>query len=259
MVLAYDLLSEFPVFAFTSRNTGGVSLGTYDSLNLGLYSGDDVTKVNENKAILANYLQLEKHMLIMPHQTHEDKILNINKEFLALSPDLQTSKLYGIDALITAIPKVCIGVTTADCVPIVLYDKVEHIAGVAHAGWKGTVQRIVSKTVEQMGTYYGTKAEDLIALIGPSISQKAFEVGEEVEDQFLNAGFDLQTISIRNRNTNKLHIDLKLTNQMLLESLGVNKQNIYISPICTVEDTDFYSARRQGFNSGRALTGIILR
>ena len=90
---------------------------------------------------------------------------------------------------------VCIGVSTADCIPILLYDTKHHAAAAIHAGWRGTVKHIVQKIIKEMGIVYQTKPQELQAVIGPGISLQNFEVGDEVYEQFANACFDMETIA----------------------------------------------------------------
>lgn len=125
-----------------------------------------------------------------------------------------------------------------------------------HAGWRGTVARIVEKTVSVMGNQYGSQGKDLIACIGPSISLEAFEVGDEVYQAFCEAGFDMNQIA---RKEAKWHIDLWEANRQQLLAYGVKPEHIEISGICTYHNNDdFFSARRQGIRSGRILSGILL-
>jgi hypothetical protein len=105
--------------------------------------------------------------------------------------------LEGMDALITDVTGVCIGVSTADCIPVLLYDEVHHAAAAIHAGWRGTVKRIAAKAVESMRDSFGTHPEELKAVIGPGISLDAFEVGDEVYDQFQEEGFPIEILRSR--------------------------------------------------------------
>ena len=161
-----------------------------------------------------------------------------------------------MDALITDRKGECLCISTADCVPVLCYDRKRKAIAAIHAGWKGTVARIVSKTLEAMAAEYGTQGEDIMACIGPSISLSAFEVGDEVYDKFRNEGFDMEQIAVRQ---DKWHIDLWKANRMQLEDFGVKPENIQTAGICTWTDNqDFFSARRQGIASGRILSGIML-
>lgn len=258
-ILKYDILKNYSLISFTTTCHGGVSKGRYESFNLSLYSGDNSEHVNTNRHILAESLNIKEENLLIPFQTHEDKICLIDKDFLSLSKKDKMSTLNGVDALITQEKEICIGVTTADCVPVLIYDPIQHALGVVHAGWKGTVKKIASKTIQHMSQTFHSKPSDLIVVIGPSISQKAFEVGDEVGEAFSKNGFDLNKIAYRHKTTCKLHIDLWQANKDLMTAMGVKESNVAISGICTFTDRNFFSARRQTINSGRIVTGGVLK
>ena len=155
----------------------------------------------------------------------------------------------------TNLPGLCIGVSTADCIPVLLYDEQQHAACAVHAGWRGTVQRIVDHAVTAMQLSYGTDPAQLRAVIGPGISLDSFEVGDEVYDSFAAAGFEMAAIS---RHDEKWHIDLPVCNQIQLQEAGVRA--IYLSGICTYQHADrYFSARRLGIQSGRIFTAIMLK
>lgn len=241
---------------FTSTTNGGVSEGNYATLNLGLYSGDSPENVMENRFRLASTIGLPLENLFFPYQTHGDKVYVIDKEFLQYSPTKQKELLSGVDALITNIPLICIGVTTADCVPILLFDSETKVFAAVHAGWRGTVADIVGKTIEEMIQVFGVEPPNIAAYIGPSISQDVFEVGEEVVLAFENSGFDMNQLGKVNNDTKKMHIDLALANRILLEKSGLLSEKIDVSDICTYKSgLSMFSARRQSVNSGRIVSG----
>ena len=123
-----------------------------------------------------------------------------------------------------------------------------------HAGWRGTVGRIVEKTLEVMRLHYGTEGKDVVACIGPSISLESFEVGDEVYAAFEAAGFDMNRIA---RRYEKWHLDLWEANRMQLLACDVLPENIEVVGVCTfLHHEDFFSARRLGIKSGRILSGI---
>ncbi len=245
---------------FSTTRNGGVSSGEFSSLNLGNYSDDNPLNIYENRSIVARKFNLEPEQLITPHQTHGSKVINIDRNFLNLDKPVQLDKLYGYDASITNIKGLFLCVTTADCVPIILYDSANEAVAAIHAGWKGTSDHIVEKTIGAMTNSFGTNAKDLIACIGPSISVANYEIGNEVVDIFVEKGFTIDdSNSFLNSTTEKVHIDLKEINQQELIKLGVAKRNIHKSSLCTFENEElFFSARRQSIRSGRMLTGIML-
>ncbi len=251
------------VIAFSTTRHGGASKGNYGELNINPYCGDNAAAITANREALCKTLNIEDCHLFLPHQVHDIECLDVTEDVLHASPKQRQQLLEGKDALMTSLPHVCIGVSTADCIPVLLYDPRHHAKAAIHAGWRGTVSRIVKETFRKMQRRYGTLPEDTLAVIGPGITLKNFEVGQEVYDDFAAHGFDMRLIAQKfpcknNPTQEKWHINLPLCNQLQLESVGVPRGNIQQSGICTYDDVaDFFSARRLGINSGRIYTGII--
>ena len=199
--------------------------------------------------------------IVIPHQVHDTHCLLIDDTFLQLPTEERAACLEGIDAVITALPNTLLCISTADCIPVIIYDTAHHAAANIHAGWKGTVQRIVEKTFVQMQHTFGTQAQDCRAIIGPGISLPSFEVGDEVYERFHSNGFDMSSIARRypdtkNPDKEKWHINLPLCNRQQLIHVGLSDENIYTAPICTFQDTHYFSARREGTETGRNMTCI---
>jgi YfiH family protein len=143
-----------------------------------------------------------------------------------------------------------------------LYDPIHQAIAAIHAGWRGTVARIVQKTIVAMNEAFDTEAENLKAIIGPGISQAAFEVGNEVYEAFQQAGSPMAEIATQYKTpqSSKWHIDLWAANFIQLEEVGLPLASIQVSGICTfTEHERFFSARRLGIESGRIFNGIMLR
>ena len=245
------------VVAFSSTRHGGCSTGNYASFNINRYCGDSEDDIRRNREALCRLMGIGDDQLIMPHQVHLTKVATIDEAFMALSATKRQESLDGVDALMTNLHGVCIGVSTADCIPLLLYDSKHHAACAIHAGWRGTVKRIVIKAVEAMTQAYGTQPQQLVAQIGPGIHLESFEVGDEVYDTFAHEGFDMESIS---RKWEKWHIDLPACNRLQLLAAGLLPQSIKVSPVCTFRQADdYFSARRLGINSGRIFTGIMLK
>jgi hypothetical protein len=242
------------IYCFSTSRHGGVGTGNYASMNCTSYTNDAPDAVAENRRRLIAQLPSTLTHLVMPRQVHGTDVAIITEKTLSESDNIILEP-YGYDALVTDIPGVCLAISTADCIPILLYDLYTHAIAAIHAGWRGTVANIVAKTIETMQTAFGSNAEDLVACIGPGISLDAFEVGDEVYNAFCDAGFDMQKIA---RKYEKWHLDLKAANKSLLIRSGLYPGHIEVSPICTFTDyQNFFSARRLGINSGRILTGIL--
>ena len=243
------------VKAFSSTRHGGFSKGHYAAFNINHYCGDNEEDISKNRALLCQLLGIDETRLVMPHQVHQTESVVIDKAFLGLSEEEQKARLEGVDALMTDMVGVCIGVSTADCIPILLYDKAHQASCAIHAGWRGTVRRIAEKAVTQMASVYGSRPADLLAQIGPGIHLESFEVGDEVYEAFANEGFACDAVKMGS----KWHIDLPACNRQQLLVSGIPSSQINVSPIDTFQQYDLYfSARRLGINSGRIFTGILM-
>ena len=162
-------------------------------------------------------------------------------------------------------PGVAIGVRTADCVPVLLYDPVERVVAAVHAGWKGTVLHISEGVLEAMAQEFGSSPANIQAVIGPSIGPDSFQVGEEVAEKFKEAGFPMDEIwSFRGPGdgapmSGGHHIDLWKANRWLLEKAGVPSGSIQVVGIDTYTTTSLFSARREGVSCGRIINSVKLK
>ena len=255
-VLQYYPLGE-GVTAFSSTRQGGYSEGRYGEFNINRYCGDSEESIKRNREALCQLLGIEDHSLLMPHQVHLAEIAVVDRAMLTLPTEEILQKLDGIDALMTNEAGVCIGVSTADCIPVLLYDPIRRASCAIHAGWRGTVQRIAEKAVARMTEVFGSDPQNLIAQIGPGIHLESFEVGDEVYQTFEKEGFPMELIS---KKYEKWHIDLPECNRLQLVAAGIPETHIAVSPICTFQQSDtFFSARKLSINSGRIFTGILLQ
>lgn len=251
----YDIADG--VTAFSTTRHGGESKGNYGCMNINSYCGDDMQTIAANRRLLAEELNVKGEHIVVPHQVHDVVCREITDNFLKLPPSEQTDFLDGVDAVLTRCPNLCIGVSTADCIPVLLYDEQHHAATAVHAGWRGTVCYIVCKAIEAMSQIFGTLPDNLRAVIGPGISLRNFEVGQEVYDAFAASGHPMNAIAVKYE---KWHLNLPLSNKLQLEDVGVQPANIIMTDICTYDAVDdYFSARRLGIASGRIYTGIILR
>lgn len=262
----YDLGAE--IVAFSSTRHGGVSRGRHAEFNINRYCSDDVKNVATNREALAEALGLSVDKLIVPHQIHKIESRRIEEEFFTLSQITRDKILDGVDAVMTNVPGVCIGVSTADCIPVLVYDERKRATAAIHAGWRGTLRHIVWKTIREMVVGFGSEPKDLKAVIGPGISIENFEVGQEVYDAFASAGFDMTAIAKQfpafglnaEEPEMKWHLDIRMCNQLDLERAGLVAENILDTGICTYDMVDdYFSARRLGIHSGRIYNGIIIK
>ena len=213
------------------------------SLGKGVHGTEPGTDARETGLKGESILVDAAHIMI-PRQTHSTNVCYV--DFAGEVPDT--------DAVITDKAGLCIAVKTADCIPVLLYDSCRHLIAAVHAGWRGTVGRIVEKTLRQMQS----RAGDVSAIIGPGISLESFEVGDEVYEQFLQAGFPMGRLAERFPSTDgeRWHINLKDANRWLLEQNGITR--IQVSDIDTLTSPHFYSARRDTINTGRNINGIMI-
>jgi hypothetical protein len=163
------------------------------------------------------------------------------------------------DALITGEPGLFVCVQTADCVPVLLFDPVKKVVAAVHAGWKGTISKIAGKTVAKMTESFGCNPADIIAGIGPSIHMHAYEVGPEVVEA-VEANFSNSPALLKpSMNAGHAYFDLWEANQSILQEAGIQEENIEVIGLCSFEHTDlFFSARREGSETGRMVSGIKL-
>lgn len=246
------------VCAFSSRRdvSGGADDGAYSSFNITHYCGDAPEHVKECRAELCAHLGIDNEHLVLPRQTHTDHVFVLDRKYFETFPEMRWRLLEEQDAVVTCERGVCIGVSTADCVPVLMYDAEAGVIAAVHAGWRGMVKRIPQKALAEM-VKLGAEAQRVKVVVGPSIGPESFEVGEEVVDAFLDEGFHPCILS---RQWAKPHIDLWLACSMQLEESGVQLRNMQFSGVDTFARPDeYFSARRLGIKSGRIFSGIMLK
>jgi YfiH family protein len=209
----------------------------------------DRNEVLQNRVLLAEAMSIPESSLYFPSQVHRTKIVNVDK---------QTSKddVLETDALISNTKGICIAVMSADCVPILLYDVKNKAIGAVHSGWRGTVARILEKTLHEMNSQFNTKGEDVIACIGPSVCQDSYEVGEEVVEEIKKAFGEKNSLMIPQAN-NKAKLDLWSANKLQLLEFGVDASRIEVSDLCSVKNNNHFFSARKG-DTGRFAAGIML-
>ena len=253
----YPFLNEKGVQSFTSTRFGGVSINKYASLNIAFHTGDEVVSVIENRKRLSSAILISLSRMVMAQQTHSANVYRVMADDAGKGAFNQHDAIADSDALITNVPNVCITIQTADCVPVLLYDPVQKAIGVVHAGWKGIMSSITVATVEAMHKAYGCNPLDMLAVIGPSISPEVYEVGEALlyaaEQTF---GEKAALLCIPRKG--KIFFDLWKATEMQLVDIGLLSANIQTTGLCTYSDSDFFSARKEGIQSGRIISGLML-
>lgn len=251
-----NLANQSAITHFVSTRPGGFSSPPFHSLNLAFHVSDNAELVAANREILATELNIPLSNFVTAQQVHEANIAIVTEAMRGTGSTDFATALPATDSLITNIPNVCLMVLTADCVPLILFDPNKKVIGVVHAGWKGTVQLIAQKTVTVMQKQFGCSPVDIIAGIGPSIGSCCYEVGAEVIRE-IERNLPNRIEYILNK---KGFFNLREANKNQLVQLGISEKNIEVAGICTRCHSDiFYSARKNGINTGRYGTGIMLR
>ncbi len=252
---------SFPAFDHTkmvyhgfSTRHGGVSQGIFTSLNLGFYSGDCINNVYDNYKKFCSVLNVNEQNLVFSDQIHKTHIYCATKKDCGKGY-MKKSDIKGIDGLITNEPEVPLVTLYADCVPLFFLDPMQKVVGLAHAGWRGTVNRIASKMVQTFQSVYHSNPEDLLVGIGPSIGPCCFEVDQPVAQIFQ------QQITgdnwIQSWENGKYNIDLWKTNQQILLEAGIEKTHISIMKLCTQCYKDHFFSHRGHQGKRGSLAAII--
>lgn len=251
-----NLAEDNSIRHFITTREDGLSAPPYESLNLGLHVNDDPSSVVRNRSRLAAEMEIAPFYFTFAKQVHGNKIAIISKQMRGSgSTDYETA-IEDTDAMITNAEDVCLMILVADCVPILFYDPVKRVIGAAHAGWKGTVQRIASRVVESMTKVYGSNPSDILAGIGPSIGPCCYQVGEEVVSQVES---HLGKEFIKRNPSGETFFDMWEANRAQLLASGIRYADIEVAEICTCCNVDkFYSYRFEG-QTGRFGAGIMLR
>ncbi len=239
-ILHSKLFQQYPGIRFGfSTKKGGVSRIPY-GLNLSYMVGDDPQHVDINRERFFGKLGIPIDKLAVPKQFHGDFIKTV-----------QEPGVYDLcDALITTKTGVYLTISSADCLPIFLYDPELRAIAAIHAGWRGTKLKIVEKTIKKMIKEFGTNPEDLIAYIGPGAGVCCYEVGEEVARDFDHR-------YLVQYSAHKSRLNMKLFTKIQLLDTGLKDRNIELSDYCTICNPGlFYSFRREKLNSGRMM-GVI--
>ena len=228
LYLSYPIFEESGLVrhAFSTR-IGGVSEGIFSSMNLSFSRGDSDECVKENFRRISVAIGVDEESLVKSVQTHTTNVHQVTKQN-------RKDELMDIDGLITNEPGICLVTSYADCVPLFFLDPVHKAIGLSHSGWRGTVGKMGKVTLERMREAYGTRAEDVLAAVGPSICQDCYEVSEDVIDKFKEAFEQKYWDSLFYQKENgKYQLNLWKANEIILLEAGVQKENLAITNVCT--------------------------
>ncbi len=277
-ILRGDSLSNISwlVHGFSTR-TGGVSkIYGAKSPNLSFTSRDSRAAVERNRDLFLQGIgaTVKSWPLITLRQIHSDIIHCIS--------DSRQRELTG-DGLITRTPEILLGIQTADCLPVILADTKRRAVGIFHAGWRGTIKRIVEKGAGEMRRHFGTLPRDIKAAIGPGIHGCCYEVGPEIRESFesqfsysdklfreveesdpVREKYPMLFLTARAPGhsdlPNKIFLDLPEANRQQLRAIGVPARNIAVSPLCTACRTDLlFSYRAEKGMTGRMMAVVGIR
>ena len=244
----FSLLQEAGLHHAMSTLLGGVSKAPWESLNLGYHVGDCSDDVTANRKLFCEAVGVEADKVVALQQVHGDRVVVVDEGQCGQGAFAWDGALVGTDAVVTAAKGVPLLLLVADCVPVLLFDPVHRVLALAHAGWKGTVAGIAASSLEVMKERFGTKAEECLAALGPSIGQCCYPVGENVL-QCLPA--DLPAGLLR-REKEEQRLDLRGFNAWLLSQAGIPPQQIADAGVCTCCQKDLlFSHRGDGGQSGR--------
>jgi YfiH family protein len=230
---------------------GGVSTGIYHGLNIGTGSSDDQNLVRENRRRVAAWMGVPAEALITAHQIHSPDAIVVRAPFPGERPKA--------DAVVTDRPGIAVGASTADCGPVLFADARARVVGAAHAGWKGALTGVLESTIATMESL-GAKRENIVAVLGPSISQKNYEVGPEFVARFVDADAGNARYFAPSGKAGHALFDLNLYTVDRLSRAGVTAAQL---GRCTYAEEDlFYSYRRTTHRGeadyGRQISAIVL-
>lgn len=242
------------IHGFTTRN-GGVSDPPFSSLNMGRFTKDKNENIQENYTRILGALGVAKRPRFMTQQVHSDLVHAVE----AVEADAFETFIVEKDGLVTSRTDVVLITYYADCVPLFLYDPVNHCGGVVHSGWKGTAKQIGLRAVERMTQLYGTNPKDILAGIGPCASQCCYEIDDAVVDKFQWMKGEIHDYLVEST-PSRYMIDLKGINRLILEQAGIPAESIEVAKNCTMCEPDLlYSYRKEKADSGRMAAIFALR
>ena len=221
---------------------GGASLPPYDTLNLGRSVGDSEHAVHENYARICRELDISGASLVTGYQVHSDVVA-------VVGPNERGKVLSTTDALVTNSSAISLTLRFADCVPVLFYDPNRHAVGIAHAGWKGTVDKICTNVIAAFERAYGSRPSDIMAGVGPAIGPCCYQVGMDVIERVRQA-FPYAEDLLLPQEDGSVHFDLWAANRRQLEDVGVTR--IEEARMCTAcRHNEFFSHRADHGKTGR--------
>lgn len=224
----------------------GLSKKQFRSLNCSSSNDDDKKNVNENRLIAIKNLNLNKKKLILIKQTHSSKVIRITKNNL--------NKKIVADGVITSLNDVVLGILTADCAPIIIYDDKNKFVCNLHSGWKGSLNNISEKAIKLFDKYK-IKRKNLIAIVGPCLGAKNYEVDKNFQQKFIKKNIKYAKF-FRNKNRIKSYFNLRALINYQLSELGLKK--IHNINRDTYSNNNLFFSHRRATHKGRKTTGRLI-
>lgn len=238
---------------------GGVSTGELSTMNLSFARGDREENVLENYRRISRILGCELEDMVASHQTHTVNIRHVTAA--DRGKGVKKPRDYeNIDGLITSEEGIALVTYYADCVPLLLLDPVHRTIGLAHSGWKGTQNRMGEHMIKAMATAFGSKPQEMIAAVGPSICRECYEVSADVAEQFMQlfqGNAEGLNVVTKGKVQGKYQLDLWLANRLILEAAGIPKTSISVTDICTCHNSEYLFSHRAS-NGHRGNLGAFL-
>lgn len=259
--LEYPLFQETGIVtsAFSTR-LGGVSEGYYSSLNLSFDRGDDPARVLENFKRIGASMGVNVEDMVLSKQTHTTNVRVVTAEDKGKGV-MRERNYTDVDGMITNVPGICLVTSYADCVPLYFVDPVKKAIGLSHSGWRGTVGKIGKNTVQLMQENFGSKPEDLLAAVGPSVCMDCYEVSEDVIEQFKETFEKKYWEDLFYKKENgKYQLNLWKANELIFLESGILPEHMAITNVCThCNSKILYSHRTMGNNRGNLCAFLALK
>lgn len=257
--LWFGKFSDFPndlVTHAVSTRLGGFSKPPFDSLNLALHVGDESADVIANRKKFVQSLGFDISDIVTPNQVHGDKIFRVDENYRGCGCTNYADSIPETDALITDTPNLPLMLCFADCVPIFFVDAENRAIGLAHGGWKGTLKKIAAKTLLKMRDEFGTRPQDCLIGIAPSIGSCCYEVGGEVITRCKET-FPVNHGELLIERDGKIFLDLWRANVIQLLEVGASEKNIDVAGHCTCCESSWYFSYRAAYKKKLDRTGRI--
>ena len=226
-----------------STRLGGVSTGDCASLNFSYVRDTDKAAVDENFRRMAEVFDTEMDAFVCSDQTHTTNVRLVTEKDRGKGVTRQRD-YSDVDGLVTDVPGLILSTFYADCVPLLFFDPIHRAIGCSHSGWRGTVGEMGRVTVEAMGKYFGSRPEDILAAVGPSICRDCYEVGEEVAEEFENLFSGEAGEVLTAKGNGKYLLDLWKANEKVLLSAGIRREHLSVTDICTCCNPEYLFSHR---------------